>query len=240
MAVCFLALVLLSGCTTPVRAGFGDFVSGVVDTVGNAVGNAADAVSNVAQEGAGAVADVATGGWDKVSGWSEEAWSTVSEGACGYHCRYRWRRRHRRSRRPALARATPPCSSLKSPSPHAPPCPQVKDTVVNAYTATECTVVDWVGIDFDACWQAPPSDPCTDACKASVDKLPQNCLDRIMTDVQETGNPSAIQRLEQQITACGKVRWPLLTSPPGQACLPLCLLPLANAEPSALLVAILA
>lgn len=53
---------------------------------------------------------------------------------------------------------------------------QTKDTFVGAYQWTECKAVDVAGIDLDACWSAPPSNPCTEACKATVDKMPQDCV----------------------------------------------------------------
>ncbi|PRW20173.1 phage tail [Chlorella sorokiniana] len=79
---------------------------------------------------------------------------------------------------------------------------KTKNTFVNAYEWTECKAVDVAGIDLDACWSAPPSNPCTEACKTAIDKMPQDCLDRIMTQVVNDGDQAVIQRLETQFAAC--------------------------------------
>lgn len=59
------------------------------------------------------------------------------------------------------------------------PPAQVKGTFVNGFEFVECKVVDWSGLDLNQCWNAPPTEPCTAACKENIDKLPQACVSRV-------------------------------------------------------------
>ncbi|EFN50819.1 hypothetical protein CHLNCDRAFT_59404 [Chlorella variabilis] len=78
--------------------------------------------------------------------------------------------------------------------------------VKDAYEWVECTAVDFTVFDMDPCWEAPPSDLCTEDCKANLLQLPQACLDRLVTGIYNSGNETTIDRVESQIAACN-ITW---------------------------------
>ncbi|KAI3430992.1 hypothetical protein D9Q98_009395 [Chlorella vulgaris] len=89
----------------------------------------------------------------------------------------------------------------------------VGDAVVNAgQTAwnwtqnsaewVQCKAVDLTVFNFDPCWEAPPSDLCTEACKNELDQLPQACRDRFLSETLSSADAATVDRLESQIVAC--------------------------------------
>lgn len=50
------------------------------------------------------------------------------------------------------------------------------DWTKNAANWVACKSVDLTVFNFDPCWEAPPSNLCTEQCKAELEKLPQSCV----------------------------------------------------------------
>lgn len=66
--------------------------------------------------------------------------------------------------------------------------------------------LDWTIVDLESCYQAPESDLCPGDCKANVDQLPDNCVTRIVKQVEDDGNVQVSPPVEQRAGAGGTLR----------------------------------